>query len=65
MFVRALCRQLHRTVRRHFSSGNQMADPYYILGVDKNTDYDEIKKVFYSLANEYHPDKNTSPVTKM
>ena len=39
------------------------ADPYYILGVDKNAPFPEIKKVFYKLANEFHPDKNDTQVT--
>lgn len=41
------------------------ADPYYILGVEKNTPFDEIKKAFYKLANEFHPDKNSSQVLMM
>lgn len=39
------------------------ADPYYILGVDKNAPYPEIKKAFYRLANEFHPDKNDTQVS--
>ncbi len=38
------------------------ADPYYILGVEKHLPFDEIKKAFYKLANEFHPDKNSSQV---
>lgn len=38
------------------------ADPYYILGVDKNAPFPEIKKAFYRLANEFHPDKNDTQV---
>lgn len=34
--------------RFRFSSS---ADPYYILGVDKNAPFPEIKKAFYRLAN--------------
>lgn len=36
-------------------------DPYYLLGVDRKADFKEIKKVYYKLAGEYHPDKNKSP----
>ncbi len=35
-----------------------MAKNYYdILGIQKNTSKDEIKKVFRTLAHKYHPDK--------
>lgn len=39
-----------------------LADPYYILGVEKGTPFPEIKKAFYRLASEFHPDKNDSQV---
>ena len=35
-----------------------MKDYYKILGVSKNADNDELKKVFRSLAKKYHPDRN-------
>ena len=38
-------------------------DPYYVLGVDRRMEYDEIKKHYYKLASQYHPDKNPSPVS--
>lgn len=46
-----------------FSTTAQPTDPYYVLGVDRTTEFSEVKKVFYQLANEYHPDKNTSTVS--
>lgn len=41
---------------------SSFADPYYILGVDKNAPFPEIKKAFYKLASEFHPDKNDTQV---
>jgi preprotein translocase subunit Sec63 len=35
---------------RTFSTST-ISDPYYILGVDKNADFAEIKKTFYKLAS--------------
>ncbi len=37
-------------------------DPFYILGVDRRADFSEIKKAYFKLAAEYHPDKNSSEV---
>lgn len=35
-----------------------MKDYYKILGVDKNSSKDEIKRAFHKLAHKYHPDKS-------
>ena len=32
-------------------------DPYFVLGVERDATQAEIKKQFYKLAREYHPDK--------
>lgn len=55
--------------RRSFFGGDKFrfstaSDPYYILGVEKAADFKEIKKCFFKLANQYHPDKNDTAVTK-
>jgi molecular chaperone DnaJ len=34
------------------------SDPYYILGVDRETNFTEIKKQYFLLAKKYHPDLN-------
>jgi len=38
-----------------------MADYYATLGVDRDSSFDEIKKVYRKLAREYHPDVNPDP----
>jgi molecular chaperone DnaJ len=35
-------------------------DPYDILGIPSNATPDEIRKAYYTLVKQYHPDKNPS-----
>jgi preprotein translocase subunit Sec63 len=49
-------------IRKQAYRFSVQGDPYFILGVEKETPFQEIKAAFYKLANEFHPDKNDSKV---
>lgn len=53
----------HSFIKRGFSKTHSFVDPYKVLGVRREDDFMSIKKTYYKLVGEYHPDKNDSPVS--
>lgn len=41
-----------------------VSDPYKTLGVDKAADKAKIKRAYFNLAKQYHPDSNKDPKAK-
>jgi len=60
---RPLLSQPHRTFRSSQVLNNKK-DFYSTLGVGRGATQDEIKKAYFKLAKEYHPDVNKAPEAK-
>lgn len=45
-------------LRRQFCSSKIKKDPYNILGINRQTDIEDIRNQFLKLSKKYHPDLN-------
>eukprot|EP00485_Elphidium_margaritaceum_P001145 CAMPEP_0202696688 /NCGR_PEP_ID=MMETSP1385-20130828/10002_1 /ASSEMBLY_ACC=CAM_ASM_000861 /TAXON_ID=933848 /ORGANISM="Elphidium margaritaceum" /LENGTH=477 /DNA_ID=CAMNT_0049352929 /DNA_START=47 /DNA_END=1480 /DNA_ORIENTATION=- len=54
----------HHTLRYFGPSAAKKPDYYDVLGVDRNAKDAEVKKAFYKLAKQWHPDANKAPEAK-
>ena len=54
-----LLKLLHYAQVRTFKLNAQLSkDPYFILGIQKDTPLRDVKKAYFQLAKKYHPDLN-------
>lgn len=49
--------------QRNFAQNNRK-DYYKILGIDRNSSADDIKKAYFKKAKEFHPDVNKNEGSK-
>ena len=53
-----------RSLRLSVRLFSQQKDPYSVLNVPKNSTTSDIKKQYFKLAKQYHPDYNPSTSEK-
>mgnify|MGYP001268989976 CR=1 FL=1 len=50
--------------RKFFSSKPRVYDPYKLLGVERGDEFSKIKKQYFALVKEFHPDRNPEKNTE-